>query len=314
MRSARRARDRPLDGWGSVYTPTNIAKLLGAGGESMPWLDLLRLRFPDEGEEANFREQYNQRSIPIVRISLLLGIALVASFAVLDLWLAADNLALVFLIRFGIVCPTLFGIYLFTFQPQFFNLMQPAVMAAMLVVGLGVIAMTAVIPRPGNILYYAGILDTVIYCCCIMRLRFFNAIAVTLVLLVSYQLSAVVINPVPDWALVNNNFFLLTAIGVGAFASYVQEFYLRLAHQNEALLRREKNRSEELLVKAKAASQAKSDFLAMISHELRTPLNAILGFSEIMRKETFGPVGDERYRSYLDDVHSSGITKSNVTA
>ncbi len=32
----------------------------------------------------------------------------------------------------------------------------------------------------------------------------------------------------------------------------------------------------------------KSIFLAMVSHELRTPLNAILGYSEIMKEQTFG--------------------------
>jgi signal transduction histidine kinase len=54
------------------------------------------------------------------------------------------------------------------------------------------------------------------------------------------------------------------------------------------------------------ANKAKSEFLASMSHELRTPLNAILGFSEIIKEETFGPVGLHKYVDYAADVHSSG--------
>jgi len=57
---------------------------------------------------------------------------------------------------------------------------------------------------------------------------------------------------------------------------------------------------------AEKASLAKSDFLAKISHEIRTPLNAIIGFSEVMMQERFGPIGNERYRQYLKDIHTSG--------
>src|SRR5207302_6838990 len=57
---------------------------------------------------------------------------------------------------------------------------------------------------------------------------------------------------------------------------------------------------------AEKQSSAKSEFLAKISHEIRTPLNAIIGFSEVMMDERFGPVGNERYRQYLKDIHASG--------
>jgi signal transduction histidine kinase len=56
---------------------------------------------------------------------------------------------------------------------------------------------------------------------------------------------------------------------------------------------------------ADSANQAKSTFLANMSHELRTPLNAILGFSEMMMKETFGPLGNKKYSEYLGDIHLS---------
>lgn len=69
-------------------------------------------------------------------------------------------------------------------------------------------------------------------------------------------------------------------------------------------------KAEEDLIAAKRqaeqASSQKSDFLAKISHEIRTPLNAIIGFSEVMMEERFGPVGNERYRDYLKDIHASG--------
>jgi len=58
--------------------------------------------------------------------------------------------------------------------------------------------------------------------------------------------------------------------------------------------------------KAEAASRAKSTFLANMSHELRTPLNAIIGFSEIMKDATFGPMGDARYAEYSDLILKSG--------
>jgi PAS domain S-box-containing protein len=57
---------------------------------------------------------------------------------------------------------------------------------------------------------------------------------------------------------------------------------------------------------AEHASALKSDFLAKVSHEIRTPLNAILGFAEVILEERFGPIGNERYKDYLKDIHSSG--------
>ncbi|HYS46431.1 MAG TPA: PAS domain-containing sensor histidine kinase, partial [Rhizomicrobium sp.] len=71
----------------------------------------------------------------------------------------------------------------------------------------------------------------------------------------------------------------------------------------------ERKRHERALVQARDAaldaSRAKSRFLANMSHELRTPLNAIIGFSEVMTREMFGPVGP-RYQEYSRLIHESG--------
>ncbi|KQT55285.1 MULTISPECIES: ATP-binding protein [unclassified Aureimonas] len=58
--------------------------------------------------------------------------------------------------------------------------------------------------------------------------------------------------------------------------------------------------------RAEGANRAKTTFLANMSHELRTPLNAIIGFSEIMREGSFGPLGCGKYTEYASDIHDSG--------
>ncbi|HVJ40913.1 MAG TPA: ATP-binding protein [Dongiaceae bacterium] len=56
---------------------------------------------------------------------------------------------------------------------------------------------------------------------------------------------------------------------------------------------------------AEQANRAKTHFLAHMSHELRTPLNSIIGFSEMMRLQTHGPLGAPEYVSYAEDIHGS---------
>lgn len=70
-----------------------------------------------------------------------------------------------------------------------------------------------------------------------------------------------------------------------------------------------KKNEEELRIAKEAAEEAvhsKSEFLANISHDLRTPLNAIMGFSDMILNEVGGPLGNEKYRGYLQNIHKSG--------
>ena len=65
-------------------------------------------------------------------------------------------------------------------------------------------------------------------------------------------------------------------------------------------------RYHEEKVKAEASSRAKTSFLSHLSHDIRTPLNHIIGFADMIALETFGPLGDPKYRSYVTDIKCAG--------
>jgi len=127
--------------------------------------------------------------------------------------------------------------------------------------------------------------------------------------------SAVVIPPLLEGEPIQVGLAFL-GIGLTLYLGHVA-WNINRSTRELLLARDEKNQMIEQLAAAKfeadkarqraeAASLAKSEFLANMSHELRTPLNAILGFSDLMQREIFGPLGSHQYAEYTGHINESG--------
>ncbi len=100
-------------------------------------------------------------------------------------------------------------------------------------------------------------------------------------------------------------------LGNGGFISIINDISEKVNLQKQ--LKKSQNSKRKLTrklqqeaIKAQAASRSKTAFLAHLSHDVRTPLTHIIGFAELISHQPYGPIGDERYLSYINDIKRSG--------
>lgn len=260
----------------------------------------------DRNVESAYNDAAVARSLVVMRLSIFSAVVIYACFSILDYYVIPEVFGTALFIRFCVAIPIFLITLGLTYTKYYSIVAQPGAAFCMLASGISIIVMTAIANEPGNYLYYAGLTPLIIFCCCLPPTRFLYATSVTAFLVITYHISAIWVNPIPFLILMANDFFLLTAAGMGVFAAYFQELAQRRDFINMMMLDEERVKSDELAEKAQAANHSKSEFLAIMSHELRTPLNAIIGFSEILEKEMFGPLGQDRYKEYSKDINVSG--------
>ncbi len=103
-----------------------------------------RLRFPSVLERV-FRADYYAKYAPMTRVALGLGFALYSTFGLLDRFLAPDVYRSIWLIRFGIVDPTIVAVIVLSFFPFFRSIAQGVVSIASLFAGLGIVVMIIIL-------------------------------------------------------------------------------------------------------------------------------------------------------------------------
>lgn len=65
-------------------------------------------------------------------------------------------------------------------------------------------------------------------------------------------------------------------------------------------------------LKHRELSEVREEIMLLLPHELRTPLTHIIGFSEILKDQSFGPIGNEKYLDYANEIYQAGRHLNNT--
>ena len=186
----------------------------------------LTLRFPP-GLDQQFADEYFARTLVQVRLGLGLAITLYALFGVLDTWIAPAQRSTLWLIRYAAMCPVIAACLAFSYAPAFRRYKETVVSVVVLIMALGIIGMTAIIPAPGSYLYYAGLVLVIMYAFTLARLSIPHALAIAGIVIALYVSVALWLIATPAALLINNLFFLVSSAILGFAANYTMERYAR---------------------------------------------------------------------------------------
>lgn len=117
-------------------------------------LNKLKLNFLDKDIEVKFRNEYFEKSLLSFRISFVTLILLYSSFGYLDYTTSGDLYKQFFVVRYLIVFPVLFSVFLWSFHKNFVKVWQELIAVCFVIGGAGIIYM--LLRNPDNIYYYGG--------------------------------------------------------------------------------------------------------------------------------------------------------------
>jgi class 3 adenylate cyclase len=212
-----------------------------------------RLYFPKDIEE-QFQEDYYKNTRSSTRIALILGLFLYSLFGVLDIYAVPISRDVVWFIRYAIVAPIIIFVLIASYAGLFQKHTQTLLSIVIAVSGLGIVAMIAVTRETelGNRFYFTGLILISMWAYGLLRLRFWYAVLVNLVILVGYEFASIAVKHLlgSETGIVlftMHNFFFLGANVIGIFTSYTLERYSRREFLQKYTFQEQRDQSDKLL-------------------------------------------------------------------
>lgn len=240
-----------------------------------------RLRFAPP-LEAQFRDDYFDKSIVLARGALAALMLMWVAFGVLDLYALPISISQIWWIRYGIVFPLWVFTLFWSFLPSFRGVMQWAISLLVFAGGSAITAMTA-IAKPeelGHLLYYSGLILAPLCGYSFLRLRFWYATGANFAVMGGYLASAllyqrILAQPQGATILINNLFFVVGANIAGMATCYSLEFSTRRAFAANYLLEEERLGEQRKREHTEAMLQVLSQAIGGVVHDLGNPLTSV---------------------------------------
>lgn len=197
--------------------------------------------------EEEFQRYRFEKALPLSRLTLVLGAGLYAAFGLLDQWVLPNAVHAAWVIRFGVVCPIVLGVFGLSFTRMFRRFAQPLLATVTLSAGLGIVAIIGLGDQQAANLYYAGLVIVLFLTYTLLQLRFTYATLSSLIFMGAYEWVAIVLRPTPSLILLSNNFFFVTANVVGMLAGYTLERGVRTDFLQRRVIETQRREADKLL-------------------------------------------------------------------
>ena len=238
-------------------------------------INLVTLAFTGEEKEleADFLDQYANRSLNQQRFALFFALIIYSLFGILDIALIPDFMHKLWTVRYLVVAVSLLGLLLLSFLPFFKKMMQVFVSLLVILTAAGLLRMMMIAPGDLSNYYFPGLGLILIMNYGFFRLRFIWASIAGIVVVTGYIIMSFSVFKTPFLTNIVNSFFIMFTNIIGMFIAYNLELNYRRVYYTKQLLYIERSKLKTLNARLEAKVKDKAAQIGNLNKEIQKELD-----------------------------------------